>query len=165
MSGNSSSRGSKKQDPNLQINLKMSQRLEEEKTTTRGNTGKETKAGFRTSPRRAPSTPTKRSRGTELFPRGRRSSWAPRHGGSRKSETGNKKHTPRKHSELAISSGSAEQENNPRSNNKKITIRNLQPRFLNLRTNKFYGLIGSFTRKVSRQMGAKTNEISIGIAR
>ena len=38
---------------------------------------------------------------------------------------------------------------------KPITFRNLQPGFLNRRTNKFAGLIEIFTRKVSRQMGAK----------
>ena len=34
---------------------------------------------------------------------------------------------------------------------KKIAFRNPQPGFPNLRTSKVYGLIGSFTRKASRQ--------------
>ena len=89
MSGNSSSRGSKKQDPNLQINLKMSQRLEEEKTTTRGNTGKETKAGFGTFPRRALATPPRKGQGVKsCFPHEEESLGRGDKAGQEKAETG-----------------------------------------------------------------------------
>ena len=46
---------------------------------------------------------------------------------------------------------------------KQIIFRNPQPGFLNLRTNKFSGLIESFTRDVSRQRGTETNGTYIGI--
>ena len=121
MSRNSSSRGIKKQEPNLQFNLKMNQRIDQ--TTTHGNTGeRETKAGFITFPRRVLETPIKRSRGAELFAQQRRCSWTRRHDEPGKAETGQQETYTQKY----IQSSPAlvvlrSKKNNPISNNKKIT--------------------------------------------